>query len=80
MSYSLISKTILKARTAHWCIWCGEAIFRGESYVHEASKYSGDLQDHRWHHECQKASGEWFHDIDEEFTPYSFKRGTIDER
>jgi hypothetical protein len=49
MSYTLIAREERKARTLHRCIWCGERIALGDSYVHERSIFEGDPQCHDWH-------------------------------
>lgn len=53
MSYTLIEeRTIKAARKMHKCIWCGEAIHKGDSYVYERSIFEGDPQSNHWHSEC----------------------------
>jgi hypothetical protein len=58
MSYTLLSETRPKARKQHVCVWCGEKIEVGETYLHEKSVYDGSMQDHKWHIECEKACDE----------------------
>ena len=65
MSYALLSETHPKARKEHRCIWCGEKILIGETYRHEKSVYDGDMQDHKWHLECDKAAAEHFRNGEE---------------
>lgn len=60
MSYQLLNITKPKARKSYKCIWCDEPILSGEVHVHEISKYDGNLQDHRWHNECNAAAQEFF--------------------
>lgn len=60
MSYQLLSESFFKARKPHSCIWCGQRIAPGEKYRAEASIYDGDMQYHKWHLECSKASKEYF--------------------
>ena len=78
MSYSLLRETFPMARKCHRCIWCGEWIELGETYRHERSVYNGNMQDHKWHLECDKlfqtdvgAGG------DEELLPYSNERPSV---
>lgn len=74
MSYQLIKETFPVARKQHRCIWCGEAILIGEKHRHEISKFD-ELQDHRWHVECQEASTEYFLAGDgPEFSAYENER------
>jgi hypothetical protein len=81
MSYQLISESKPKARKEHACIWCNEKILKGETYIHEVSKYEGDLQNHHWHPECQTACEKFFKEWGEwEFPPGEFKRGTMDPK
>ena len=74
MSYALLSATTPKARKEHRCIWCGQKILIGETYRHERSVYDGDMQNHKWHLECDKASAEYFAENGEEFDPYDNER------
>jgi len=74
MSYSLIKETWPVARKRHKCIWCGESILPSEKHRHEISNYCGELQDHRWHAECDEAAGEHFSNGEEEFAPYDNDR------
>ena len=76
MSYELISRTEPKARKPYVCIWCNDPIVKGDKYVHEVSKYEGNLQDHHWHPECESAGRRYFSES-EEFDPGSFERGHI---
>lgn len=79
MSYQLLSKTEPVARKTYTCIWCGEPVPQGALHIHEASKFNGDFQDHRWHLECYVASREHFAEEDE-FMAYDFHRGTIESK
>ena len=73
--YQLISETEPRARKKYLCIWCGQAILKGEKHTHEVSNYDGDLQDHRWHMECIAAAQEYFRtERCEEFDPYENER------
>lgn len=74
MSYTLIRETFPVARKQHKCIWCGQAILVGEKHRHEVSRYD-ELQDHRWHMECDADFAESLRDGDDpEFQPYSAPR------
>lgn len=80
MSYQLLSKTQPIARKEYCCIWCPEKINKGEKHLHEASKYDGEFQDHRWHPECYDTASLFFKKYgEEEFEPHSCKRGTTEE-
>ena len=80
MNYQLLSDTEPVARKEYQCIWCPEKIEKGTKHRHEVSKYDSELQDHRWHLECAKASQEYFHESgEEEFEPHACKRGTLEE-
>lgn len=79
MSYALLSEIERTACKAHRCIWCPEKINAGEKYLHEKSVYEGDMQDHKWHHECRKASELFFKTEGPEWEPHEFQRGTIEE-
>lgn len=46
MSYTLLSRNTRTAQKQHRCIWCGEDILPGESYVDERSVFDGDFQKH----------------------------------
>ena len=59
MSYQLIRETFPVARKQRRCIWCGESILIGEKHRHEISKFD-ELQDHRWHLECNEAAAAYF--------------------
>lgn len=77
MSFQLLSETKPKARKPYACIWCTEKIQVGEVHIHQASKYDGDFQDHRWHPECWSAAVKDFKESGEEdFPANAFKRGT----
>lgn len=74
VSYSLIHETTQKATKRYLCIWCGEAVLPGHTYVREFSVYDGDTQKHKWHPECRNASAEYFREGDEEFLPHENER------
>lgn len=46
---------------------------KGERYRHEISKYE-ELQNLRWHLECNSAAAEYFQSGEEEFTPHENDR------
>ena len=73
MSYTLLSETKPRARKRHRCIWCGEDVIIGEIYRREKSVYDGEMQDHKWHLECDLASHEYFED-EEDFMPFENER------
>lgn len=80
MRFHLFSSDTRKARKNHDCIWCREDILTGETYQDERSVYDGNIQRHRWHPECQKASFEYFREAwGPEFDRHAFKRGTTEE-
>jgi hypothetical protein len=61
--------TLRKARKAHRCIYCAEAIDTGTEYAHQTGNYDGRWYANKMHPEC-------FDDLysDGEFTPYSNDR------
>lgn len=56
MSYKLIRELTPRARKDHQCVWCGEKIFAGHTYLFERSVFDGRYQNHRWHFECATAA------------------------
>lgn len=74
MSFTLFDKTVRKAAKAHRCIWCGQRIEVGATYMDERSVYDGNIQRHRWHPECDKAASEYFQSGEEEFDPHQNER------
>lgn len=75
MSYTLLSESFPVARKQHRCIWCGEAILPGEKYRSERSVFEGDMQNHKWHLECDEAAtAEWSEGADAEFSPHDNER------
>jgi hypothetical protein len=75
VSYQLISERTHKALKRYRCIWCGELVLPGTSYVREFSVYYGDVQKHAWHPECRDASAEYFRSgEDDEFMPWDNER------
>lgn len=73
MSYTLLSETRPIARKEHRCIWCGQAILKGEKYVAERSVFDGEMQNHHWHPECL-TDARATEDCEWEFMPYSNER------
>lgn len=70
MSYTLFSMTDRKAAKPHRCVWCGEAINKGEAYLDERSVFDGNIQRNRWHPECHAAAVQGWNDGDDaEFCP-----------
>lgn len=57
MSYTLLSESFPTARKRHRCIWCGQYIEPGDKYRRERSVSDGDMQDHKWHPECDEQFG-----------------------
>lgn len=64
-----------RARKAHRCTWCSEAIEHGATYEHQRVHYDGVWQENRMHPECWDAAvAEFLNYRDTEFTPYSNER------
>ena len=74
MSYTLLSESWPIARKQHRCIWCGQHIEAGEKYRRERSVYDGDMQNHKWHQECNAAAAEYFRQGEDEFSPHENER------
>jgi hypothetical protein len=74
MSYTLLSTTRPIARKQHRCIWCGQAIAKGESYFNERSIFDDNMQNHHWHEECLEAARRESDECVWEFEPYSNER------
>ena len=75
MTYHLFSDTVRKAAKQHLCIWCGQAINKGDRHHDERSVYDGSFQNHRWHPECiEDARDCWAQGGDDEFIPYNADR------
>ena len=74
MSYTLIHETTQRAAKRYACIWCGEAILPGQTYVREFSTFDGDTQKLKWHPECRDAAFEYFREVDNEFSPHENER------
>lgn len=77
MNYTLIRESFPVARKPHLCIWCGETIPVGTKHRHEISKFD-QMQDHRWHLECDEAAAEYFNSGEgPEFSPYENDRPVV---
>ena len=77
MNYTLIEERPVKAaRKAHLCIWCGQPIAVGESYIYERSIFQGEPQSNHWHPECNDAFAEVvrYEGGEAEFSPYDNDR------
>lgn len=71
--------TITKARKEYRCTWCGEIINKGEIHSYRAYKFDG-FQTDRMHLECSEALNNFPYEEDWTYFPYSYKRGSIDEK
>lgn len=81
MSYVLIEqRDVHAARKDHKCIWCGEAILAGTSYIRERSVCNGNPQSFKWHQECLEAGNDLACDegADFEFEPYANDRPRVE--
>lgn len=80
MTYHLFSDTVRRAAKQHRCIWCGQAINKGDSYHDERSVYYGSIQRNRWHPEClEYARDDMRESGDQEFMPWSNERPPCEE-
>ena len=68
------------ARKAHKCIWCGEQIDRGTTYRRQTGKFDGDFQSNAWHLDCLDVVDEVLEYADDSFEPYTYQRGSTEER
>jgi hypothetical protein len=66
---------VRKARKAHRCSYCGQAIERGERYHHQTGTWDGGWFDSKFHDECIADLSE---NGDGEFTPYSNDRPQVE--
>lgn len=64
-----------KARKAHRCTYCAEAIAVGEHYVHQTGVYDGRWYANKMHPECFQ---ELCDEGEGEFTPYSNERPRVE--
>ena len=72
--FRLISESFPCARKPHKCIWCGERIVVGEKYRRERSVFDDNMQDHKWHLDCDADAAEYFKHGDSEFSAYENER------
>lgn len=63
-----------KAAKAHTCIWCGEGIAVGDTYIRQVLVYDGDFQSNAYHPECFDLIGDCDLGLDEGFSPYGNPR------
>jgi hypothetical protein len=77
MSYYVHLVTLKpKARKPHRCIWCGEQIDQGETYVLKKGVYEGyQMQTTKWHAECDTAACDWFDKTGEDEMPAAGEMG-----
>jgi hypothetical protein len=70
MSYYVHLVTLKpKARKMHRCVWCGEQIDPGETYVLNKGVYDNRMQSTKWHAECDTAGCDWFYQTREDEIP-----------
>ena len=84
MSCQVLNDSEVTARKRHKCIWCGDWIEAGEKYYQQSGIFDGEPFRNRYHSGCHAGMLE-LHRIDgyaieDGFSPYSFKRGTAEER
>lgn len=72
MSTRLLHDELPKARKAHRCIWCGEAIEAGEIYRRQRVIFDNQPQSNAWHTDCFDSVDHL--DMDEGFSPYDNER------
>lgn len=80
---TVLSTAWRKARKEHVCIWCGQPIVKGERYLDENVLGDNTVNNQKWHNECVHAAHEYYTTwgmYDDTFEPYSFKRGSVEER
>ena len=73
----------LKARKAHRCMSCGEAIAPGETYVRWRCYDGGDASTNKMHSEClamHQDEATRYGDNEWEYSMYSHKRPKPDDR
>lgn len=81
MGFDLLSQSYPIARKEHVCEWCGEKIEKGEKYYRYTGIYDGDFQNTPLHLECQTAADKYLKENwCDEYMPYSFKRGSVEEK
>jgi len=70
-----------RGRKEHRCEWCGETIPKGDLFYHFVGMWEGEFQNWRMHEECHEAYSMLPGiDIQDGFTPYSYKRGYQEDR
>jgi hypothetical protein len=78
MSYTELKHETHKAKKQHQCIWCGQMILIGDSYVYTTGTYMGDFQTHHFHPECENACIDELNDMHaEEFEPFDNERPEV---
>ena len=68
----ILRENARKASKVHRCVWCGQDIYVGESYVHIDAVIDEGFDHQRWHHECLEGAREEF--VGDEFSPYENER------
>ncbi len=77
---------VVKARKEHTCLWCKEAIEKGENYVYVSMLYEGEFQVEKSHEDCEKAKNAHYNEMYKQFGPEfdtdpgPFKRGTAEKK
>ena len=79
MSFHIFPDEVRKARRLHFCVWCGQSIYAGESYAHVDAVTDEGFQHQYWHHECLDASREDL-EYGDEFSPYDNERPSGEDR
>ena len=64
----------------HRCEWCGEAIPKGEKFAHYKGRWESLWQNWRMHQECYDAFSDCPDIQSEGFMPYSFERGSTEDK
>lgn len=72
MSFFTLRDSNPTAAKDHICIWCGEAINKGDKYFRQTGIFDGDFQSNAWHPECFDDG--LVHDIEDGFVPYENER------
>jgi len=62
MSYTVLSRSWIKARKPHKCVLCAEIISIGEVYYHENGIFDGIFQEVKLHSICRDIVGEYIDD------------------
>ena len=68
----ILRENVRKAGKAHRCVWCGQDIRTGDSYVHIDVVDDEGFGHQHWHPECLEGAREEF--VGDEFLPYSNER------